>query len=103
MTKFWPASALADAPGMHPQLAYEIRMANKTAVLSSDALEAGYVVAVNDVVMPLELPVALPPCTDRAGQPVYLRLPTAWEFHKTERAGIIFLGESYIFIGCSLH
>lgn len=103
MTKFWPASELAEAPGLHPHLAYEIRNANRTGDMSSEALEAGYVVAVNGVVIPADLPVALPPNPDRAGQPVYLRRPTLWEFYKLERTGILFLGENYIFIAAALH
>lgn len=103
MTRYWPASHLADTPGMHPNLAYEIRMANRTGIMSADAIEAGYVAAVNDVVMPLEIPIALPPNTDGAGQPVYLRMPTRWEFHKLERSGIIFLGENYFFIAAARH
>lgn len=103
MTKYWPATELADAPGMHPHLAYEIRSANRTPYISQDAIQAGYVTAVNEVVIPADLPLALPPNTGGAGQPVYLRPPTSWEFYKLERGGILYLGESYIFLHCSLH
>jgi hypothetical protein len=103
MTKYWPATELANLPGMHPHLAYELCDANRTGMLGHEAMEQGYIAAVNELAIPLNVPIALPPNTGGAGQPVFLKHPTAWEFHKLERAGILYLGESYIFIGCALH
>jgi len=101
--KYWPASELADAPGMHPNLAYEIRNVNRLGmppVISSEAIEAGYVAAVNLVVIPTEIPVVMPPNPAGVACPVFTRMPTPWEFHKLERAGITYDGQNYFFMAC---
>jgi hypothetical protein len=102
--KYWPASELADAPGMHPNLAYEIRHVNLTrtpaAMIGEDAVQAGYVAAVNMVVIPMEVPIVVPPNPEGVGCPVFTRMPTPWEFHKLERAGITYDGQNYFFMAC---
>lgn len=101
--KYWPASELALAPGMHPMAAYELRNVNHTGVISPEAQDAGYMAAIHEVTLPCNLPLTVPPTRDAIAQPLYLSMPDPWQFHKLERAGLVDLGGVYYFILHRLH
>jgi len=106
--KYWPASALADAPGCHPKAAEDLRNANLKGVETNPKVaDAAFVIVSHGMVIGQYQPVAMPPKhpdADELVSLVYLRMPSPWEWRSLERAGMIEAADGYYyFLQSALH
>lgn len=104
--KYWNASALAEAPGCNPDLARDLRNANRRDLPDWPGTgEGAFMIAANGMVIGTYQPLALPPSVEPTvqPQPLYLRMPTPWEWTSLERAGLMEVPAGYYFARLALH
>ena len=104
--KYWSATQLAQAPGCNPDLARDLHNANRRDLPEWPGVaEGAFVIASNDMAIGVYQPIALPPSVEAhvMPQPVYLRMPSPWEWLTLERAGMMELPVGYYFARLALH